>query len=110
MLNFVLMSNNNVITSFIKSQVQKVVPHTKVLLFGSRASGTPTEESDWDILILTEQPVNTTIKKDIHTVLFPISVQIGAFINALTVEENEWLNNPSYYSLQQTITKGMLQL
>jgi hypothetical protein len=86
-----------------------VSPGSKVLLFGSRAYGVPTEESDWDILILTEHPVNAAIKKEIHSNLFPLSVQIGAFINTLLVQEDDWLNNPSYYSLHQTINKGMVQ-
>ena len=103
------MATSNKILSSIKSQIQTVVPGAKVLLFGSRAYGVPTEESDWDILILTEQPVNSAIKKNIHTSLFPLSVEIGAFINTLTVQENEWVNNPSYYSLHQTLKRGMVQ-
>jgi predicted nucleotidyltransferase len=103
------MAGSEKILSLIKSQVHLVVPDAKVLLFGSRAYGIPTVESDWDILILTEQPVNSAIKKDIYKSLFPLSVKIGAFINALAVQETEWLNNPSYYSLQQTIKRGMVQ-
>ena len=99
---------NNILSS-IKAQVQKVSPGAKVLLFGSRAYGVPTEESDWDILILTERPVNSAVKKQIHTTLFPLSVQIRAFINTLTVQEDDWMNNPSYYSLHQTVNKGMVQ-
>jgi predicted nucleotidyltransferase len=89
--------------------VQKIAPDARVMLFGSRAYGVPNEESDWDILILTKQPVNTAIKKKIHSILFPISVQIEAFINTLTVQEDDWLNNPSYYSLHQTVKQGMIQ-
>ena len=103
------MVNDNVILSSIKSQVQTVVPDARVMLFGSRAYGNPTAESDWDVLILTSRQVTTAVKADIHDVLFPISVRIGAFINTLVVQETEWITNPSYYSLQQT-TKGMLQL
>lgn len=103
------MINSNTILSSIKLQVQQVVPGAKIILFGSRANGAPTVESDWDILILTSQPVNTAIKKEIHAHLFPLSVEIGAFINALTVQEADWLSNPSYYSLRQTIKKGMIQ-
>lgn len=103
------MEGSDAILSLIKSQVRQVIPDAKIILFGSRAYGTPTTESDWDVLILTDQPVNTGIKKDIHTHLFPISVEIGAFINALTVQENDWLNNAAYYPLRQTIKKGMIQ-
>ncbi|HEX9510679.1 MAG TPA: nucleotidyltransferase domain-containing protein [Puia sp.] len=97
------------ILSSIKSRVHAVVPDAKVLLFGSRAYGTPTEESDWDILVLTSQPVNSELKKNIHTSLFPLSVEIGSFINTLAVQENEWLNNAAYYSLQQTVNGRMIE-
>lgn len=103
------MAMHNKILSSIKSKVQAIVPGAKVLLFGSRAYGIPSKESDWDILILTEQPVNSAIKKDIHTSLFPLSVEIGSFINTLIVQKNDWANNPSYYSLQQTVKQGMVQ-
>ncbi len=104
------MPNDSVILSSIKKNVHRVLPDARVLLFGSRAYGTPADESDWDILILTTSPVTASIKSAIHSKLFPVSVQIGAFINTLTIQENEWRDNPSWYSLKQTVTKGMLQL
>ena len=94
----------------MKSQILKVAPGAKVMLFGSMAYGTPTEESDWDILILTPQPVNATLKKNIHDALFPISVKIATFINTLTIQEDEWHKNPSYYSLYQSISNRMVEL
>jgi len=59
------------ILSSIKSQILRVAPDAKIMLFGSRAYGTPTAESDWDILILTPQPVNADLKRNIHDTLFP---------------------------------------
>ena len=91
------------ILSLIETEVLKVVPDARVLLFGSRATNSYTEESDWDILVLTKQPVTAALKKLIHSHIFPISVDIGAFINILSVEEKQWLSNPAYYSLRQTI-------
>jgi uncharacterized protein len=98
------------ILSSIKSQILKAAPGAKVMLFGSRAYGTPTEESDWDILILTPQPVNPALKRNIHDTLFPISLKIAAFINTITVQENEWHKNPSYYSLYQSVAGRMVVL
>jgi predicted nucleotidyltransferase len=98
------------ILSSIKSQILKAAPGAKIMLFGSRAYGTPTEESDWDILILTTQPVNTALKRNIHDTLFPISLRIAAFINTVIVEENEWHKNPSYYSLYQSVAGRMVAL
>ncbi|GGA94912.1 nucleotidyltransferase domain-containing protein [Puia dinghuensis] len=103
------MSSTSTILASIKSKVHRVLPDAKVMLFGSRAYGNPTSESDWDILILTPGPVNSELKKNIHVSLFPLSVEIGGFINALTIQESEWQNNPSYYSLQQTLKSGTVQ-
>ena len=98
------------ILSSIKAQILRTSPGAKVMLFGSMAYGTPTEESDWDILILTQQPVNASLKRKIHDALFPISVKITAFINTLTVQENEWEKSPAYYSLYQSISNRMIEL
>lgn len=91
------------IFSKIKREVQAVVPAAKVYLFGSRATNTATIESDWDILILTQTVADKKIKDAIHEKVFPISVQIRAFINLIVIQEKEWNNNPAYYSLHQTI-------
>ena len=49
----------------IKSIVQSVLPEAKVILFGSRAKGIYTEESDFDLLIITE--ANLTEKEKLNT-------------------------------------------
>jgi len=78
------------------------------LLFGSRANSTANEESDWDILILLKQPVSKQLKRKLQDLIFPFSVQLGAFINLLIVWEQDWTNNPSYYSLHKTIQASAL--
>jgi hypothetical protein len=69
-----------------------------------------TDESDNDILILTPGPVDRSLKKQIHDAVFPLSVQVGAFISVLTVQESEWNNSPEYYSLRQNITGEMQEV
>jgi len=95
------------ILSDIKEQVYLVLPDAQVFLFGSQVRGTATEESDWDILILTQQLVNPSLKDKLHQQLFPLSVQSGRFINSLVVQEYDWYHNPAYYSLHQTIDKDL---
>jgi len=103
------MEKNDILSS-IKSHVLKAAPGAKVMLFGSRAYGMPTDESDWDILILTPQPVSAILKRNIHDTLFPLSLSIAAFINTVTIQENDWYNNPSYYSLFQSVADRMVAL
>jgi predicted nucleotidyltransferase len=103
------MISYDTILPVIKERILQIAPDAKVSLFGSRAGGAPTDESDWDILVLTRQSVNAALKKDIHSLLFPLSVEIGAFINVLTIQENDWISNPSYYALRQTIAGTTVQ-
>ena len=87
----------------IKSQVQQVLPDADIILFGSRVNDLFTEESDWDILVLSDKPFAKKIKQAIHDKIFPLSVSIGAFINVLVVSRKDWQQNPSWYSLKKTI-------
>lgn len=88
----------------IKEQILAVLPGSTVILFGSRVDDTFSEESDWDILVLTNtSSVLPSAKKEIHNKVFPLSVSLGTFINLLVVTNSDWQNNPSYYSLKHSI-------
>ncbi len=48
----------------IKSTVKSFLPDSKVLLFGSRATGKADQESDYDLLIVTADTFAPRIKMD----------------------------------------------
>jgi uncharacterized protein len=102
------MAISDTILSSIKAQIQKVIPGAKVLLFGSRAYGLPTEESDWDILVLTKEKHPKTTKRLIQDKLFPISLEFATFINLLLVQQDEWETSPGYYSLRKNIGDNLI--
>jgi uncharacterized protein len=81
----------------VKSQLQQVLPNAAVVLFGNKADGTASEESDWDILVLSDKPVTERIRLAVYDKIFSLSVSIGAFIDALIISKKEWEKNPSYY-------------
>lgn len=103
-MNFEPVQTKQQILVTIKSRILAVLPHAAIILFGSRANGSFAKESDWDILVLSDEPVTKTTKRAIHDKIFPLSVSIGAFINILLVSKKDWQQNPSYYSLKKTIT------
>ncbi|MEO8416992.1 MAG: nucleotidyltransferase domain-containing protein [Ginsengibacter sp.] len=87
----------------IKTAVLEEIPGARVYLFGSRATGNIHEESDWDILVLTERISDRALRKRIHYKLFPLGLKINGFIGTTIVNEEEWLENPSYYALRLSI-------
>lgn len=98
------MNDKEQILLAIKTQVTELLPAADVILFGSRANDSATEESDWDILVLTNgTTISPVLKKDMHNKIFPLSVSIGAFINIILVTKKDWQQNPSFYSIKKTI-------
>ncbi len=87
----------------IKKKIVDILPEASVSLFGSRATDTANEESDWDILIITKNTPDKKIKRVVQEALFPLSLNLASFINIIIASESDWNNDPSYYSLQQSI-------
>ncbi len=56
--------------SFVVQKVKEIVhrydANAEIILFGSRARGDWDEESDWDFLILSEQPEGSEIKEKLR--------------------------------------------
>ncbi len=103
-MNFAEVNTKEQILLAVKNQIKEVLPEAHIFLFGSRANNSATEESDWDILVLSpRQPITPKIKRQIHDRVFPLSVSIGSFINVLLVTEKDWQLNPSYYAIKKTI-------
>ena len=55
----------SLVNNKIKSIVQSILPEAKVILFGSRGRGDYTEDSDFDLLIITEK--NLSEKEKLST-------------------------------------------
>jgi predicted nucleotidyltransferase len=87
----------------IEKKIGDILPEASVSLFGSRATDSANEESDWDILIVTKNTPDKKLKRVVQEALFPLSLKLATFINIIIASENDWNNNPSYYSLQQSI-------
>jgi predicted nucleotidyltransferase len=90
----------------IKEAVHQLVPDARVILFGSQAAGTATEESDWNVLALTQQPVGWEFNWKLWDHVFPLSLKEGTVISLMIVQEQDWNENPAYYALQLSISRG----
>lgn len=51
----------------VKAIIQEILPGARIILFGSRAKGTYTEESDFDLLVITEKNLSETEKINIRS-------------------------------------------
>lgn len=104
------MYNQDEILAKIKSIVLEEIPDGKVYLFGSRVTGKIHEESDWDILVLTEKRYPKDVRKAIDKKVFDLSILVGSDFSFLITTKDDWENHPAYYSLQLGIADQFISL
>ena len=97
-----MLTDKEILTQ-IKTSIQEVLPDEKVFLLGRRARGDWHDESDWDILVLTEKRYPKSVKWKIHDKLFSLSVSIGTVFQFVVATEDEWVNAPELYILYKGV-------
>lgn len=78
--------------------IRQVIPGAKVILYGSRARGDAKPESDYDLLVLTKEPVNWHIEDAIREKLYTLELETGAVFSMAAFSEEEW-NSPLYQAM-----------
>ncbi len=99
------MTSDKEILQEIKTAIHKEIPDAKIFLFGSRVNGNVHDESDWDILILTQKKYPKEMRWKIQDELFNLNLKYNTYIDITLVQEDEWNNGPAYYSLKLDISR-----
>lgn len=73
-----------------KRILQERFPVQEVILFGSKARGDDDEESDIDLMLLTERPIDWQEKKEIIHALFEIELANDVVISILDATVSDW--------------------
>jgi predicted nucleotidyltransferase len=81
-----------------KQAIQSVESQAKVVLYGSRARGEAAEDSDYDILVLTDQPVNMTLRENFIESIYPLELDTGAVITLIAYNRDQW-DSPLYRAM-----------
>ena len=96
------------ILSSIKFIALEVDEQAEVVLFGSRARGDFREDSDWDVLILLEKPVNETLKRQLRDRVFDLELETDTVISTLIENKTDWADYAITPLFQNVAKEGVL--
>jgi uncharacterized protein len=78
------------ITKLISANVHEVDADAQVYLFGSKARGNDHEDSDWDILILTNYPVDIKTEQKFRHNLIKLELETGESVSTFVYYKIDW--------------------
>ncbi|MFH0823512.1 MAG: nucleotidyltransferase domain-containing protein [Pseudomonadota bacterium] len=79
----------------IGTAVRGLEPEAEIVLYGSRSRGEAAPESDWDLLVLLDGPVNDERTDRIRHRLYEIEWENGQVISSIVRSRDDW--NAGFY-------------
>ena len=93
----------------MKAAVQSRLPGAVVLLYGSVARGDQRADSDYDVLVITDEPLNPGVRDGVDDAIYDVQLKYGelivaSYLTRLDMDETP----PSPYRLD--IARGAIRL
>lgn len=73
-----------------KNIIQRFLPTAEVLLYGSAARGTHGPESDYDVLVLTEQPISSREEDRVRDSIYDLQIARDKLISTFFFAKDFW--------------------
>jgi predicted nucleotidyltransferase len=93
------------IRKLIRSNIAEIDPAAQVILYGSRARGDARKDSDWDILVLTNYPVDFRKEKLFRDHLYELEIQTGEPLSIFVYSLLDWNTKQRISPYFHNITK-----
>lgn len=83
--------DNMILLNRMKELLDEKFPHLidRVILFGSRVDGTARDYSDYDILVIANEPVDWKVKDEIRSVLYDLNIEYDILISVQVVSDSD---------------------
>ena len=93
------------IATRIRTEIKRIDPKAKVVLFGSRARGDAKKDSDWDLLILIDS-LNIRESEDLfRDKIYDLELETGEIISMFVYNNKDWSSRHKITPLYKSIKK-----
>ena len=96
--------SNQHTANLIKKNILEIDKNAEIILYGSRARGDDNADSDWDILVLTDYPVDFIIERKFRNHLFYLELELEEAFSIFVYHKKEWTTKhkitPFYYNVR----------
>ncbi|OGC01793.1 hypothetical protein A2V82_09590 [candidate division KSB1 bacterium RBG_16_48_16] len=88
-------SDAQVLLNKIRTEVHSIVPNADIILYGSRVRGEASKDSDWDLLILVDQPVDNNLITKLRDSLYETELETDEILSCIVRSKQDWYS-PKY--------------
>ncbi len=74
----------------IRNYINAIDPRADVILYGSRARGDERPDSDWDILILTDNAADLVTERKFRNILYDLELETGEALSVFVYSKSDW--------------------
>lgn len=90
----------------IKESILSKDSNAEVYLYGSRARGEAREDSDWDILVISnKEHITFEFENELHDPIYDIELESGQVISLLVYSKKDWNLKHQISPLFQNVKK-----
>lgn len=86
----VISAKDRLLLHSVKKAVRGLHPSAEIRLFGSIARGNRREDSDFDILVLTDRPLSVAQEDKVEDALYDVQLAGETLISPLFYSKEEW--------------------
>ena len=81
-----------------KKAITNIVSDADVILYGSRARGDGDEDSDYDILVIVNGPVDIALEEKILSNVYPLELESERMLTLIVYSKQQW-DSPLYRAM-----------
>jgi len=78
------------ISKMIRNYINAIDPKADVILYGSRARGDERPDSDWDILIRTNNAADIVTERKFRNKLYDLELETGEALSVFVYSKIDW--------------------